>query len=111
MDNKELLELLLTTGYPVAYGKHSTDKNCPYMDYVLLYSNNVFGGNRVRGLVNRWQVNLYTKGKNTSHERVVEDALTNAGLCWQKVEGELDKEGVLPIFYEFAEPESRDLGG
>ena len=63
MDNKELLELLLTTGYPVAYGKHSTDKNCPYMDYVLLYSNNVFGGNRVRGLVNRWQVNLYTKGK------------------------------------------------
>ena len=95
-----LLNILKSTGLKVAYNNFKTPPSLPYLVYLFTNSDNVAADNRVYKKVNNYQVELYSKLKDIASEELIEDALDNADMFYDKSETYIDSEGLYQIVYE-----------
>lgn len=100
MDEATLFQLLKTTGLPVAYHHFTSSPTPPYIVYLFSYSSNFGADNKVYDAEKNFQVELYSKTKDPAKERLVEDALDNADVYWEKTETYIESEGLFQILYE-----------
>ena len=86
MDEATLYALLKTTKFPVAY-HHFTSPPCPpYIVYLFSYSSNFGADNKVYKAFKNFQVELYTKVKDTASEALIEDVFDANSIYWEKTE-------------------------
>lgn len=107
MDNKQMLTILQSIGYPVRYGYFKTPVDPPYLVYNQQLVGHQYGDNVQGTRYTRWQVDLYTDGKRSTQEAAVEAVLNTNRLNWVKISAGVDEvQGYLRTIYEFA-----SLGG
>lgn len=100
----ELSDVLAGTGLPVTYHSWSDVDGerpaLPFLTYMVAYSHNMFADNTVYYPVNHVQIELYTALKDLTSEGLVETALEEAELPWEKTETYLNSEHCYQIIYE-----------
>lgn len=100
MTQKEFGDILATSGYPVAYLAFPAD-NCPSMPFITFQetgSNNVSADGVVYQKVKRYQVDLFTEGKDETAEEALENALSD--FFWNKYQTVEDTEACQRYTYE-----------
>lgn len=95
-----LLNILKSTGLKVAYNNFKTPPSLPYLVYLFTDSDNVGADNKVYKKRNNYQVELYSKLKDMALEKLVEDALDENDIFYDKTETYIDSEGLYQILYE-----------
>ena len=71
----------------------------PFICYVENASNNFIADGKVYLTINSVDIELYTKHKSLTDESLVETALGNAGIVWQKTEQYLTDEQCYEVIY------------
>lgn len=100
MDEATLFTLLKTTKLPVAYHHFVSPPSPPYIVYLFSYSSNLGADNKVIEKFNNYQVELYTKKKDTASEKLIEDLFNTNNIYWEKTETYIDSEGLYQVLYE-----------
>jgi hypothetical protein len=100
MDEATLFTLLKTTKLPVAYHHFVSPPSPPYIVYLFSYSSNLGADNKVIEKFNNYQVELYTKKKDTASEKLIEDVFGANSIYWEKTETYIDSEGLYQVLYE-----------
>ena len=102
MTYAELVTILRSTGYPVAYSHFAGGMPTrPCIAYVDSFSSNFNADNHVYVDVPNVQIELYTDIKDISAENAVKTALNNAELPYDSTGPVwLDSEGVFQTIYE-----------
>lgn len=110
MKLSELKTLLDTTHYPVAYRAFPAPQPLPCICYLETSSDNFGADNSVYTKISNIAVELYTKEKDPTAERTVEQVLEGAGIFWQSQETYLDDEKCYEVIYEFQIQEDAENG-
>lgn len=100
MDEATLFTLLKTLNLPVAYHHFVSPPTPPYVVYLFSYSSNFGADNKVAEKFNNYQVELYTKVKDTASEALIEDVFGANSIYWEKTETYIDSEGLYQVLYE-----------
>lgn len=100
MDEVALFALLKTTGLPVAYHHFTSPPSPPYIVYLFSYNTNFGADNKVYNAAKNYQVELYTKVKETASEKLIEDLFNANDIFWEKTETYIDSEGLFRVLYE-----------
>lgn len=98
MTLKEIHDLLVGTGLPVAYRAFEGRQEPPFLCYLVSGSENFYADNKTFLKIEHIQVELYTAEKDLESEEKVELALQQ--LCWEKAETFIESEQVYQITYE-----------
>ena len=98
----EINTILAGTKLPVTYRAWPVDEApaLPWIAYIETGSDNFAADGIAYGLIKTVDVELYTKSKDPATEAIVEKALTDAGIFWNKTETYIEGEEVLEILYE-----------
>lgn len=98
----EVLTMLESTGLPVAYyaWREGSVPALPFLVYYYPSTDNFSADNRVHQVIQRLNVELYTENKDFQTEALVESALNQFGMFWDKSETYLDSEQMYLILYE-----------
>ena len=100
MTQKEFGDILAASGYPVTYLAFPAD-DCPSMPFITFQetgSNNVSADGVVYQKVRRYQVDLFTEGKDETAEEALENALSD--FFWNKYQTVEDNEACQRYTYE-----------
>ena len=100
MNEATLFALLKTTELPVAYHHFTSPPSPPYVVYLFSYSSNFGADNKVYEAFKNFQVELYTKVKDTASEALIEDLFNVNSIYWEKTETYIDSEGLYQVLYE-----------
>jgi len=102
MTLSNLYTVLAGTNLPVAYDgfPESSGVNPPCIVYNQSYTQNFGADDRVFANIKHINIHLYTKGKDTTTEALVETALNGASLFWNSTEAFDADEQVNHIIYE-----------
>lgn len=100
MDEDTLIGLLESSNLPVAYHHFVTPPAPPYVVYLFTYSSNMGADNRVYAQADNYQVELYTKLKDPTSEKLIEDIFDANDVFWDKSETWLDSENLYQVVYE-----------
>lgn len=103
MTPKELRNILLSAGIPVAY-RQFEEGNAPALPWAVYYatqSDNFAADGGVYVPVQGYAVELYADKKDPSLEAAVEAVLNQAGVFWQKDETYIESEKMHEVIYEF----------
>lgn len=98
----EFNAILKTTGLPVAYLAFPAEK-CPAMPFITYQetgSNNFGADGKVFQKVRTMQIDLFTKQKSPAIEDLLENALDEAGIFWNKYQTVEDTESCQRYTYE-----------
>lgn len=82
-----------------AFPKNQAPK-LPYICYLATQTNNFKADNKVYEVVQGIDVELYTRTKSPETEALIESALDENGIVWEKYEDYIDDENVYMITYE-----------
>ena len=100
MTQKEFGDILAASGYPVTYLAFPAD-DCPSMPFITFQetgSNNVSADGVVYQKVKRYQVDLFTEGKDETAEEALENVLSD--FFWNKYQTVEDNEACQRYTYE-----------
>ena len=99
---KDIRTVLAGTGLPVAYRtwKEGEGPEPPFCVYYAERANNMAADGIVYWTAQRYTVGLYTDRKEPETEKLVENALTEAGIYWTKDETYIASERLIEIIYE-----------
>ena len=100
MDEATLFTLLKTINLPVAYHHFKTPPEPPYIVYLFSYSSNFGADDRVYKAADNYQVELYTKIKDPSSEKLLEGLFDANDIYWEKTETYIESEGLYQVLYE-----------
>ena len=100
MDEAALFTLLKSTGLPVAYHHFTSPPSPPYIVYLFAYSSNFGADNKVHSQADNYQVELYTKTKDPTSEKLVEDLFDANDIYWEKTETYIESEDLYQVLYE-----------
>lgn len=102
MTLEELKTVLAGTNLPVAYLAFPADDppNMPFLVYEETGSDNFGADNIVYTSAMMIQVTLFTIKKSRSTEILVENALTNAGIYWERTSSYEDDEHCYMTIYD-----------
>ena len=100
-----LTDLEKQSGIPFAYHHFAENESPdpPFIVYLYPDTDNFGADGKVYLPVNEVWVELYTDKKDTDTEALVEKALTDAGIFWEKHEAWIKKEKLYEVSYEFEE--------
>lgn len=101
MNAKMLPQLADKIGYPHGYRRTRRRLDPPFLVYYCIGSAPIASDTRMHGLWSSWRIELYTAGKDRAAEQRAEQALTDAGIVYQKDEVDIPAENLLEIIYEF----------
>lgn len=96
----DLYTVLQSTNLPVAYEAFPELQALPCITYNFAYSSNFGADNKVYKKVSNIDIFLYTKTKDLTTEALLETALDNASLFYDKTENYLDDEKAFQLIYE-----------
>lgn len=101
----DIENILLATGYPVAYSHFVSNNNNPppkppFITYIVLYSSNFFADNKVYKKINVVQIELYTKKKDFITEKNLEDLLDENEIPYESTETWIESEKLFQKIYE-----------
>ena len=101
----ELKEILLATGYPVAYLRFYETENEPLPDppfivYLSAYSSNFMADNKVHQEIENVQIELYTDKKNLIAENKLATVLNDHEIPFQTTENFIESENLYQKIYE-----------
>lgn len=102
MQVSDFRKILDETGFAVGYYQFPKGK-VPKLPYILFYfptSDDVYADNKNYVNIQATNVELYTKNKNFSAEKSVEDVLKSHNIKYQKTETYLTTEDMFLILYE-----------
>lgn len=99
---EKIKEILESTGLPVTYmaWPERQAPPVPYICYLIPYTNNFAADGVVYQQIFHVQIELYTRRKDPKAEKLVENALMESGLYWDKSEERIDTEKCYEIIYE-----------
>lgn len=102
MTHKEIYDMLYSTGLSVTYLQwpEGAVPALPYICYYFSRSDNFGADDTVYQEIEVLNVELYTKQKDFTTEKKVEDALGNASTFWNKSETYLTSENMYEVLYE-----------
>jgi len=100
MTHAELFTALKTLGLPVAYGSFTVPTTPPFITYQFTYGNDLMADNQNAIAVDNFQVELYTKTKDLTREKLVQDKLKELELPYYKSEIWIDEEKMYQVVYE-----------
>ena len=105
MTLKQIITLLKTTGYPVAYDHFpNAVPSVPYIGFRMTGTNNVFSDDHVHKQIAEFELELCTTTKNPAEEKVLTDILDANNICWELVsETYIDDDKVYSLIYNFTE--------
>lgn len=98
----EITTILEGTKLPVTYNAWPVGNapSLPWIAYIEAGSDNFAADGIAYGLIKNIDVELYTATKDPTSEALVEKALTDAGIFWNKTETYLEGEAAFQITYE-----------
>lgn len=96
----ELYQELKSIGLPVQYHHFTDPPTPPYLVYLFAYSNDLMADNINYQDISNFQVELYTKTKDLTSEKRVEDKLKELQLPYSKIETWIDTEKLFQVIYE-----------
>lgn len=100
MTEAELYSVLESTGLPARYSHFENPQEPPFLVYLGAGQDDFSADNLNYWHQNSYTVQYYYKVKAPAMETRIEDALTAAGLRWEKSEDVWDEsEGVYSIYY------------
>lgn len=105
MNLTELKEILMATGYPVAYLRfHETENEPlpqpPFIVYLATFSSNFMADDKVHQEIENVQIELYTDKKDLIAENKVATVLTENEIPFQTTETYIDSENLYQKIYE-----------
>lgn len=102
MTLEEILAVLDSTGFPVAYRAFPKGKapETRYICYLTPGSSNFFADDSVYWKISQIRVELYTNQKDPEAEQIVENALASASIPWEATEVYIESENMYQITYE-----------
>lgn len=102
MTEKEILQMLKTVGYPVAYHHFGEGQSPepPFIVYLYPASNNFSADGGVYQGVNQLDIELYTDKKDLEAEKRLEAVLKEHGFFYEKTETYLESEMMFEVLYE-----------
>ena len=100
MTLKDLVIILRSTGYPVAYSHFNDPPSFPYILYLDALSSNMLADNRVYQKGRIIQVELYTDKKDLQAEDTLEGVFEANDIPWEVTEVYLDSERMFQRIYE-----------
>ncbi|WP_039688493.1 DUF3168 domain-containing protein [Berryella intestinalis] len=100
MDARELRRLLLETGMEVHYGHFTGDHPMPYLTYREVGTRDMSADNRALVRTRRWDIDLYTRGKQPEASAKVEALLDAHGIRFSATEYEAADGAFLQTVYE-----------
>jgi hypothetical protein len=101
MTYKEIATLVDGIGYPYAYYQFEkeTAKDPPFICFYYPENNDFLADNTNYAHITELTIELYTDNKDFAAEAAVEDALTTAGIVYEKDETYIDSERMYMITY------------
>jgi hypothetical protein len=101
----ELKEILMATGYPVAYLRFYETENQPlpqppFIVYLSAYSSNFMADNVVHKEIDNVQIELYTDKKDQVAENKVATVLNENEIPYQTTETFIESENLYQKIYE-----------
>lgn len=100
MTEKEIKQLLNSSGIPFRYHHWKTRKRPPFGVYLFPESKNLMADGGVYYKSNTLQVELYTEEKEPETEEALEKVLDQAGFFYEKTEDYLQTEDIYQVTYE-----------
>ena len=101
MTLSELVQILKTTGFPVAYSHfQGPPPSIPFITYVEVGSDNMHADNRTWQRVRNINIELYTDKKDLVAEAKVEALLDENEIPYQSYEVYIDSEKVFQKTYQ-----------
>lgn len=98
MTLEALGEKLKVVGVPVAYNVFKTPQTVPYICYIITNSDNLIADGSVYIRIDKVQIELYTKDKDTTLELKLEQALSD--FHYQSNEDYIESENIYLKTYE-----------
>ena len=107
MTINNLADLLAGIGIPFAYDHFAEGESPgpPFICYLLPGSDNFSADGKVFFNINEVRIELYTDTKDVSVECLVEDALDNLGIFYNKSEVFIPEEKLYEVLYSFEVPD------
>lgn len=97
---EEIFEILEDTGLPVRYSHFTSPQDPPFLVYLGAGQNTFGADDTVYWKRNLYQIEYYFTQKDPDQEAAIEDALTDAGLYYEKSDDAwIESEGVFVIYY------------
>jgi hypothetical protein len=101
----ELKEILMATGYPVAYLRFVETENeplpnPPFIVYLSAYSSNFMADNQVHHEIDNVQIELYTDKKDQIAENKIATVLNDHEMPYQTTETFIESENLYQKIYE-----------
>ena len=84
----------------MAYHHFTSPPTPPYIVYLFSYNTNFGADNRVYSKQSNYQVELYTKHKEPTTEKLIEDLFDEHDIYWEKTETFIESEGLYQVLYE-----------
>jgi hypothetical protein len=96
---EHLYQILISLGYPVAYGQFISPVTPPFITYQFNASNDIYFDNQNSVTKGTWQIELYTEIKDRTIEKALEEVLKTNGLTYTKYEAWIDDENLWQEVY------------
>lgn len=93
---------LESIGIPVKYRANDGYTSPPFLIYLLTGNDDVMADDMNYHAINEFDIELYTRAKDTATEALVEAKLKELHLPYQKFEAWIETEKVYQIAYEIA---------
>ncbi len=104
----QIAEMLQETGIPFAYDHFAEGESPqpPFICYLLPGSDNFSADGRVYFRINEVRIELYTDKKDVSVENIVEDALDDRGIFYNKSEVWISEERLYEVMFSLDIPDT-----
>jgi hypothetical protein len=102
MTEAEVLQMIKSIGFPVAYHHFAEgqEPGKPYIVYLYPGTDNFSADGTVYQDINQLDIELYTENKNIAAEKAVEAVLKEQGFFYEKIESYLETEKMFEVLYE-----------
>lgn len=96
-----ILQVLQSTGLPVAYSHFRTAQQPPFLVYIGNGQSNFSADNTFYHSANEYRIEYYFEKKNEQNERAIETALLSNGYQYEKSEDTYITEQNLFVLYYY----------
>lgn len=100
MTQKELFQLLKSTGLPVTYYEWNNPPSLPYIVYLFRDTSNFGADNQVYIDIENFQVELYSDKKDLDSEKLIQDLFNENEIYYEKSEIYIESEEMYQVIYD-----------
>ncbi len=100
MTQTELISLLKTTGYDVAYHHFEERNNPPFVVFLRTDDENISSDYKVHGKFKNYQIELYTRKKDLVAEKKIEDVIGEIYSEYSTSETYIESEKLYQVVYQ-----------